>query len=551
MFGDGLVAVVFIIAGGQVVARMLRSSGMLWSCAAPGLPAGFVLWQVTWPLGLTVMGACLYACSLGRRWHRIDLASGGDHAEIASARLGIGAVLERHQRRQQVAREGFLSGGRLIVGLDERGLPVTIPVGYHSGCHTLVLGATGAGKTVTEAGIVGRLVDAAGYGAVTLDPKGDLMLHDELEQAADRAGVPFLEWTPEGPLAYNPYAHGTDTEIADKALAGEQFTEPHYLRQAQRYLGHAVRVMHAAGIPVTPVSLMAHLDPRELEVSARRLPEEDAKVVQGYLDSLTDRQKRDLSGVRDRLSILAESDTRQWLDSTTSEHVLDLERAVMERAVVYFRLDSDRRPLLSAMLAGAIVGDLVTLVARMETNAVPTVVLIDEFSAVAAGQVARLFGRARSAGVSLILGTQELADMKSVGDGALREQVLGNLAAMISHRQNVPESAEMIAEFAGTKPVWITTQQTEQKAFGTGESGKGSRHRGHEFWLHPSDIKNLPTGYAAVITPGSDQPPTITQIHHPDDAHPAVTRGSWRSGAQGSPIRGVCGLLPKLRGGRG
>ena len=79
----------------------------------------------------------------------------------------------------------------------------------------------------------------------------------------------FLEWTPEGPLAYNPYAHGTATEVADKALAGELFTEPHYLRQAQRYLGHAVRVdARRAGSRRRPSSLMAHLDPRELEVSA-------------------------------------------------------------------------------------------------------------------------------------------------------------------------------------------------------------------------------------------------------------------------------------------
>jgi hypothetical protein len=47
----------------------------------------------------------------------------------------------------------------------------------------------------------------------------------------------FLHWRP----------HGTDTELADKVLAGETYTEPHYLRQAQRYLGHAVRVLTASG----------------------------------------------------------------------------------------------------------------------------------------------------------------------------------------------------------------------------------------------------------------------------------------------------------------
>src|SRR5580692_11036197 len=79
--------------------------------------------------------------------------------------------------------------------------------------------------------------------------------------------------------------------------------------------------------------------------------------------------------------------------------------------------------------------------------------------AVAAGHVSRLFGRARSAGISLVLGTQELADLKATGEG-LREQVLGNVAAVIVHRQNVPESPELIAAMAGTCAAWVKTEQT-------------------------------------------------------------------------------------------
>ena len=454
----------------------------------------------------------------GRRWHRVDLHNGGDHARIAAARLGVRGLLARRARLQEIERDGFLADGRLVVGRDGYGMPVSIPVGYESGCHTLVVGATGSGKTVSEAWVATRLIDA-GYGAITMDPKGDTMLREELQRAASRAGRPFLQWTPEGPLAYNPYTYGTDTEIADKALSGENFTEPHYLRQAQRYLGHAVRVMHTAKVPVSPASLMAHLDPRQLEVSARELPGEDAKIVQDYLDSLTDRQKRDLAGVRDRLSILAESDTRQWLNPNGGGQTLDLQRAVNERAVVYFRLDSDRRPLLSAMIAGAIVGDLVTLSTRMQQQPVPTVVLIDEFSAILAGAVARLFGRARTAGFSLLLATQEFADMKIIGDGVLRDQVIGNLASLIAHRQTVPESAEMIAQIAGSKPVWLTTQQTQHAAFGSPESGRGSRRRGYEYNIDPNIIKDLQKGEAAVITPGTDQAPTIAHMYHPDEAH--------------------------------
>jgi conjugal transfer pilus assembly protein TraD len=505
-------------SGGWALARALRQRGLRWTWASLGFPAALLLAGhdplVFWP----VFWACLLACALGGHWHHLDLTYGADHAEAAHNRVGILAAARRWSQQRAIERDGWIQDDRLIVGRDVQGMPVSIPVGYSSGSHTLVVGATGSGKTVSEAWIVGRLIEA-GHGAVVIDPKGDRLLRDELAASAARRGVPFLEWTPEGPLAYNPYANGTDTEIADKALSGEQFTEPHYLRQAQRYLGHAVRVMHAAGIPVTPVSLMAHMDPRQLEVAARALPEGDAHEAEAYLDSLSDRQRRDLAGVRDRLSILAESEIREWLDPASDGNGLDIHEAVQRRGVVYFRLDADRRPLLAGMLAAAIVSDLVTLVAALQANPVPTLVVIDEFSAVAPEQVARLFGRARSAGISLVLGTQELADLKSTGDAALREQTLGNVETVIAHRQNVPESAELIAAIAGTRPAWVTTQQTEEGLIGTGPSGRGTRRRGYEFEIHPSHIKQLATGQAVVITPGTGKP-TTALIHHPRDARP-------------------------------
>jgi conjugal transfer pilus assembly protein TraD len=509
------VAMLVVLPGGYLFASLLRRQHLLWSWAAIGFPATWVL------LGdrlftLPIYGACLLACLLGASWHNQDLDHGADIAEAARARMGVGDMLHRARLRQAVRRGGWVNEGRLVLGEDRCGVPVSIPVGYESGSHTLVVGATGAGKTVSEAWIACRLIEE-GHGAVVIDPKGDRMLREQLTLSAKRMNARFLEWTPDGPLAYNPYANGSETEIADKALSGEVFTEPHYLRQAQRYLGHAVRAMQAAGVDVTPISLMSALDPRELDVLARSLPAQAAEETQRYLDSLSDRQKRDLGGVRDRLSILAESDARAWLDPSEERELLDIEAAVRQRAVVYFRLDSDRRPLLAAMLASAIVSDLIALVARLQGGPIPTVVLIDEFSAVAAEHVARLFGRGRSAGISLILGTQELADLKSAGDGALKEQTLGNVAAVVAHRQNVPESAELIAEMAGTAATWTMTQQTERGLLGSRQSGRGSRRRGYEFRIHPTRVKQLATGQAVVLTPGAGAPATVA-VRHPQVA---------------------------------
>lgn len=506
--------VALAIAGGGIgLATLLRTRGLTWTWAALGLPLALIVWPANAVLAFVIGAACLLACTHGARWHGEDVRHGGDLGHSAGLRVGVIAGLERLRRRLTDGKRPWVRGGWMVIGRDQRGIDTSIPVGYESGSHTLVVGATGSGKTVTQTWIVSRLIEA-GHGAIVIDPKGDQLLARELEAAAHRRGAPFLCWSAEGPLAYNPYAHGTDTELADKALAGERFTEPHYLRQAQRYLGHAVRTMRTAEIAVTPVSLVGHLDPGQLEVSARGLPEVEAGVVERYLDSLSERQKRELAGVRDRLAILAESDARQWLDPGGDDAALDLDAALAARAVVYFRLDADRRMLLSQMVAAAIVGDLVTLVADRQADPIPTAVLIDEFSAIVPEQVARLFGRARSAGVSLILGTQELADLKAAGEG-LRERVLGNLDALIAHRQNVPESAELIAQVAGSKPMWITTQQTEDGLLGHKLADKGTRRRGYEFEIHPNQIKCLPTGWAAVITPGSDRRPTIAKMHHP------------------------------------
>jgi conjugal transfer pilus assembly protein TraD len=330
-----------------------------------------------------------------------------------------------------------------------------------------------------------------GMGSIVIDPKGDRDLCRELGNAARAAGRQFVAWTPQGPCVYNPYARGSETEIADKVLAGERFTEPHYLRQAQRYLGHEVRVLRKAGLEVSLQELVRHLDPMRLEVLARTLSESAAQEVHDYLDSLTIRQQSDLAGVRDRLAIMAESDIGPWLDARTrGVERLDLLEAVGAQAVVYFNLESDRRPLLAQMLGAAIVQDLQTMVAALQGRPVPTLVVIDEFSAFVPERVVGLFARAGGGGVSLALGTQELADLRVHGREMLREQIMGNLSVLMAHRQVVPASAELIASMTETRGVWRTSRHGD---------GKVTRTRDLENTLRAEQIMSLGQGWAAVV----------------------------------------------------
>jgi type IV secretory pathway TraG/TraD family ATPase VirD4 len=504
---------------GLAAARLMRQRHLHWSWATVALA---LVLLARAPLGgsaTTLATGALTAAGRGRRWHREDLEAGADLAAIAADRrhpldalraaIAVAKDATRGRLAQWSASHGALRGtparaslisdghrrwfrgDELVLGGDRHGRPVSIELGGSGGgTHTLVVGATGSGKTVTQAWIATQAI-AHGMAAVIVDPKGDRALRDAARRAALAAGRRFVEWTPVGPSVYNPYARGSDTEIADRALAAERYTEPHYQRQAQRYLGHAARALHQAGLQVSLAGLVRMLDPAQLEILARELPQEHAQASHDYLDSLTTRQRSDLAGVRDRLAIMVESDIGPWLDpETPGAECLDLLATLGERAVVYFALQADSRPLLAQMLGGAIVQDLQSAISTLQGRPVPALVLIDEFSALAAEHVARLFGRARSAGVSLLLGTQELSDLRLPGREQLLEQVLGNLTSLIAHRQVVPDSAELTARLAGTRGAWSTTWNRD---------GRGTRTRVREYLIGPDEIKTLARGHAAVI----------------------------------------------------
>ncbi|MGA7705174.1 MAG: helicase HerA-like domain-containing protein, partial [Solirubrobacteraceae bacterium] len=451
------------LLAGAILARVMRRRHLRWTWAGASVaPLILVQSQLPgWALALDAAAVC--AALRGRRWHREDLLAGGDLADIAAARRGPLATL---RTLAGVCKERLASHSptpvraeRIEVGRTENYKHVSIPFGAREGGkHSLIVGATGSGKTVTETWIATRAIEA-GLAAVVVDPKGDARMRDQLVLAAERAGRRFLEWTPRGPSVYNPLAQGAASGVADKALAGELFTEPHYQRQAQRYLGHAVRTLRGAGEPVSLRAIVDSLDPTRLEALCAVAPEQQAGDTRHYLESLTTKARGDLGGVRDRLAIMVESDVGPWLEpATPGASVFDLLEAIQERAVVYFSLEVDAWRLLAQMLGIAIVQDLQATMAALQAEPVPAVVVIDEFASIAAEQIVHLFGRARSAGINLVLGTQELSDLRVEGRRELLEQVLGNLSCLVAHRQVVPESAQLIASLAGSRGVWRTSR---------------------------------------------------------------------------------------------
>jgi hypothetical protein len=312
----------FAVAGvavGAAVAVALRWRGLASSWALLSLLAVPAAVLIGWQAAIGYGSAVIAAVGMGVYLHGREVLAGGDLATRARQRRGIIDAARARAVRARIRERRWVTDDGVAVGQDRTGAAVRIPVCGSRAAMTLVAGATGSGKTVTMA-LMALAAIRRGFGVVVVDPNPDDSLLELLQGATNRAGQRLTVWAPNGGSVYNPYQVGTDTEIADKILSTETFTEPHYQRLAERYLGHVVRSLRSADMTVSLATVHEHMQPGRLSTLARQLPDQKRSELLDYVETLTPQQERDLAGTRDRLAILAESELRDWLDPRTAGH---------------------------------------------------------------------------------------------------------------------------------------------------------------------------------------------------------------------------------------
>ena len=207
----------------------------------------------------------------------------------------------------------------MILGSDPQGRPVPL-TDSQLAAHGLLLGATGSGKSTS---LLAILCDEITRGApvVAIDLKGSLQFIDQIAQAAQAAGRPIQVWQPDGPVHWNPLAHGDATELKDKLISAERFTEPHYQRAAERYLQTAIQVLQAAspGRQITLAAVMAMLEPINLKAMLTHAPKDLASRVALYLSQMNRDQQSAVMGLQSRLAILSESAVGAYLQPAANQ----------------------------------------------------------------------------------------------------------------------------------------------------------------------------------------------------------------------------------------
>jgi Cdc6-like AAA superfamily ATPase len=406
-------------------------------------------------------------------------------------------------------------GGFHIGVTREGGRGVSVPAR-----HTVVVGATGVGKTVTIRRILSQA--SADMGLIAIDGKGDPELERDLERLARATGRRFQAWSPEHTTRYSPFCHGSDTEIVDKALAAERWGDDYYLRLGQRFLGFAVRGLRAAGSEPTLRDLAHYVDPANLEELApameRAAPGSWGDLI-ATLPALDRAERQAIGGTQHRLATLAESDLGALLEAAPGCELVDLLEVVRAGNVAYFNLNADARPALSRMVGAAIVMDLVSIAATLQRNEeyLPTVLMLDDvqafLSAPALAGIASLFARGRSAGMMLLVGTQSLADFNLGGSPGGIDQLLDNRSTLIVHRLPGHGSASRGSRELGEREDARLSEQLEAGVLGWHNAGRVTRTMSMEPNVMAAELMDLETGVAVVKT--SERPPDFVRISLP------------------------------------
>jgi hypothetical protein len=504
-------AVAFACLGGCVIgsglALLLPHRSLAWSWAplvfspaiGPAALAAALDRALLAPLASFLLTATVAATAVALNLHLEDLRTGGDRESAVRARRRPGDRLRARVAERRSRRTGTLAR-QIPIGRTAAGELVAIDRGdARSGRHVLVPGATGAGKTTTLGALLVDHVAAAGHGAVVIEAKNDAALLDSARTAARASGATFRLFSPEGPSIYDPLAHGAVDERSERLVAVEDWgsADADFYRQAASpFLRAVIRTLDAGAGPTTLAAVAEACSPDGLVNAAAESGHKDVlEETRRLVTAIQPDQVRAVAGLHARLANLASSDlARRWLDPTRAGESFALRTAIEHREVVYLRLDTDRTGNVGRSLAQMALLDLGAAASALMDRGVGTFVCVDEFGALEASALERLFARGRAAGFSVALGTQTLADLSAAGP-AVRERVGATVSAVICHRIGEQADAEWIAQLIGTVPAWETTIRTEGHFRHTKE---GTRTRGHRFDVNPSELQRLGAGEAYV-----------------------------------------------------
>lgn len=373
--------------------------------------------------------------------------------------------------------------------------------------HTQIVGVTGGGKT--EGGIVPPLVHdiAWGRGAVVIDMKGDRSLLEKIAAAVIAAGrvddlLFFSLSNPSQSNTYNPLLRGNASEIKDKIISSNIWSEIYYKKASEIGTLGICQALKQLERPVTFAALLGYMrNVKKIEELRRELEQRDRSHNLASLLGVLDGKTRDLAGLVADFTAMVDSDFGPLLSPEKGE--IDLLDAYLNNKIVLFQLNTGLYQETAIRLARVIIQDIKTASNYIQSYTPPAErhfypVFIDEFASIAFDAFVELVSKARSSKMAISIAHQSLGDLKNSSEG-FQNQIFDNTNTRFVYRQNSAESRDLITKMAGTVEMEKVTYQTES-AYGMNvNTGVGSIRRVEAFQVDPNLITEFPTGYCALL----------------------------------------------------
>lgn len=457
-------------------------------------------WWFFAPLGIAAGGLYWTAWTLFTKSPLKQVA----HGRAASKRsISLRARINRFFANR---RPAAIDGGSLI-GVDQtNGKPVHL-TDADAKQHTLVLGTIGSGKTVAILNVVESAIQRQ-LPMVYVDGKGDYALAQRVISYATARGRPTHLFAMNGDSClYNPLADGGFSSKKDRIIGLREWSEDHYLKLAEGYMQTVFKVLDACNVHTDLVSASGYMSTARLEklIKGHKPRLDNHKELLSEVSDQKQAEKEDIESLRGELRTLARSEIGHLFDTANAgpdRQVLELLRAVEERAVVYFCLPALQFPAFAKTLGKLVINDLKATAAdrlpKDERSQVPLYTVFDEFSVFAGDQVLNLINMGRSVGVRAVLATQSVADIgRAVADSPdhFTRQVFGSCNSYVIHRLNAAEDAMSVVDTIGTEDRIEHTAQVDH----IGSTGLGSVRRTKGFIIHADTIKNQPMGQAVFV----------------------------------------------------
>ena len=427
---------------------------------------------------------------------------------------------------------------RLIpIGVGLQGKPVCLTeaeLGYPS----VVFGATGSGKSVYLMTLIAALLDL-GWDGLVIDQKEDTKpggLRDFLATYASTHSIPYQELRlsdPDPQYFFNPFRGMPADEAADAILTLAPADDFFWGAMSQSMTRQGVTLLYAAH-EVDPIAYQ-YPDPYRLamlfrdEVGGRqkKAPSKEERDVSKYTTEMNSVllglphrfKKEDFKSIREpeenetknakgfSAKILTMYQSAAGRASLRPGQRADgspkLELDVTRGGITYIGLDSLGKPELTTAISAFTLQRMNVEASKRTTGSAsavkPMFLIIDEANTVNRKILQNMVSRARSARITPILATQGPLDWNveqatGKGQGAAGFNALAqNINVAIIMNQGEPESAQVCAEFLGTREVFQTSQRITEDGL-----IDATARTNQDYYVSPQKLRELEIGEAVI-----------------------------------------------------